>query len=195
MYSMGIELNNDRNTSLLLLILRSWSRPRARPWTWLWARGWSFFPWLGTAVILLWGWGAWGWFGCAFFLPILYWGRRTTARLFFNTWLLRSATRIPLWLHLRAALWTGLALCWAWVGLARAWAWFGFAGSRAGPAVARAWFTLSRLPSSRPGAGMVAPLLAMGTGSEMKTKWFGWVFQIKKFITAIWQNIPSYRSF
>lgn len=174
MYSMGIELNNDRNTSLLLLILRSWSRPRARPRTWLWARGWSFFPRLWAAVILLRGWGAWGRFGCAFFLPILYWGRRTTARLFFNTWLLGSATRIPLRLHLGAALWTGLALCWAWVGLAGAWAGLGFAGSRAGPAVARARFTLSRLPSSRSGAGVMAPLLAMGTGSEMKTKCY-WV--------------------
>ncbi len=152
------------------LILRRWSRPWSRPWAGLGARGWTFLPRLGSAVILLWGWGAGGRFGSTLLLTILHWGCWTTAGLLVTTHLLGSTARIPLWLYLWATLWAGLGFPVSWTGtrFAGAWTRLGFTGSRAGPAVARTWFAFSwlgaRLPS-RSGTGMTS-LVATGTRPE-----------------------------
>lgn len=165
MYSIGIKLNNF--SFLIQLILRSWSGPWAWPWSGLWAGGWMFLPRLGSAVILLWGWGTGGRFNSTLLLPVLHWGRWTTPGLLVITYLLGSAAWIPLWLYLWMALWAGLGfpVGWRWVGFTGAWARFGFAGSRTRPSVARTGFTFSRLGarlSSRSWAGMTTSLVAAG---------------------------------
>lgn len=164
------------------LLLRGWSRPWARSGAGLGAGlgagRWALLSGLGSALILLWRRGAGGRFGCMLFFSILYWGGWATARLLVDRPLLRSATRIPLRLHLRTALWTRLGLAVGWTGprFARDWTRFGFLGSRTRPASARTWFAFSwlgaRLPP-RPGAGMIAPLFAVGTrpaGTEVKLR-------------------------
>lgn len=168
MYSIGYQAQQFQNCHppLQTLILRSGSRP----WAGLWTGSRAFLPWLGSAVILLWGRGVGGRFCSALLLPVLHWGGWATAGLLFAGHLLGSAAGIPFGLYLWAALWTGLWFTLSWARPWFVWTWtrFGFARSRTGLAVARAWFALSWLGArfpSRSGAGMATSLVAARTRS------------------------------
>lgn len=161
---------------LTRLILRGRSRSWARPWS----RHGALIPRLGPAIVLLGRWWTWGRFGSTFFLPVLCWGRWSTAGLLVTARLLGSAAGIALRLSAWTALWARLAFSRTGAGLlgararflgararllgARARLWL--VGSGAGPA--RLWFPFSRV-SSRPWTGMVASFVAARTRSVGKT--------------------------
>lgn len=138
---------------LTQLIPRGRSRSRARPGSGCRA----LFPRLGSPIVLLRRWWAWGSYGGAFFLSILYRGRWSTAGLLVTARLLGSAAGTALRLYDWAALWAGLALGWTGAGLLGARARLWLVGSRAGPA--RLWFPFSRVPS-RPWTGAVVSFVA-----------------------------------
>lgn len=144
------------------LIPRGRSRSWARPWSWHGA----LIPRLGPAIGFMGRWWAWGRFGGAFFLPVLYRGRRSAVRLLVTARLLRSAAGTALRLCIWAALWAGLALSRAGAGLLGARARLWLVRSGAGPARLR--FSFSRVPSG-PWTGMVASFVAARTRPVGKT--------------------------
>jgi len=145
------------------LILRARSRPGAR--------GWTFLPGLGSAVILARRRGAGERVDETLLFPVDYRGCWMAAG-FVATHLLGTTARTTLRLHLWARHWARhwarlwFTVSWTRPGFARAWAGLWFVGPRTGPAVVGSEFTFSWLGarlSSRSGAGLATPLVARGT--------------------------------